>query len=597
MIKNLLRLIICINFLFGQGGGYALDFDGSNDYSQHGTNSSLRPSSALTIEVWVNLHTNSNWEGMVSYATDNGNTESGYDLYCKGQSTYKWSLAIARNGMSAGDWRSDPYTNLTTSQWIHIAGTYDGSTMNFYENGVLSTTQSRSGDIDWNPAPDNLYLGRFRDSDEANYFDGYLDEVRIWSDARTVTEIRDNMHKELAGNESGLVAYYQMSDGSGSSLTDNSSNSNTGTMVNMNNSDWITSYAPIGDLGSSYKTDTEGIWKSTGTNASDASDGFAVTVSSALSTGNFAVFGNNNTSGISSSDLGSVGSTRRTGRIWQVDESGTVAGTVTIDISDATGVSGLSGTASEYRLLYRSNTSGDFSSVATGASISGDVVSFTSISLADGYYVLGSQGDASLPVDLSSFNLVSSRSNAMTLEWVTESEIDNLGFIVDRRTISSDWAEIASYITHPELQGQGSVSYQTTYSFIDETVLEGETYDYRLADVDYNGTKEYHTLQLMGVSPSEPIPGNYRLHQNYPNPFNPVTTFRYDLPIDNTTRITITDIRGNEVKLYMKNHVAGSHQVQWDGKDRQGHPVSAGVYLYTIQAGDFTNTKKMILLK
>ena len=76
-----------------------------------------------------------------------------------------------------------------------------------------------------------------------------------------------------------------------------------------------------------------------------------------------------------------------------------------------------------------------------------------------------------------------------------------------------------------------------------------------------------------------------------------MTTFRYDLPIDNTTRITITDIRGNEVKLYMKNHVAGSHQVQWDGKDRQGHPVSAGVYLYTIQAGDFISTKKMILLK
>tara|TARA_A100001234_G_scaffold198906_1_gene189926 strand:- start:103 stop:660 length:558 start_codon:yes stop_codon:yes gene_type:complete len=185
----------------------------------------------------------------------------------------------------------------------------------------------------------------------------------------------------------------------------------------------------------------------------------------------------------------------------------------------------------------------------------------------------------------------------MTLEWVTESEIDNLGFIVDRRTISSDWAEIASYITHPELQGQGSVSYQTTYSFTDETVLEGEIYDYRLADVDYNGTKEYHTLQLMGVSPSEPVPGDYRLHQNYPNPFNPVTTFRYDLPIDNTVRITITDIRGNEVKSYMKNHRAGSHQVQWDGKDGQGHPVSAGVYLYTIQAGDFTNTKKMILLK
>ena len=76
-----------------------------------------------------------------------------------------------------------------------------------------------------------------------------------------------------------------------------------------------------------------------------------------------------------------------------------------------------------------------------------------------------------------------------------------------------------------------------------------------------------------------------------------MTTFRYDLPIDNTVRITITDIRGNEVKLYMNNHTAGSHQVQWDGKNGQGHPVSAGVYLYTIQAGDYRQVKKMILLK
>ena len=129
----------------------------------------------------------------------------------------------------------------------------------------------------------------------------------------------------------------------------------------------------------------EAIWKVSGTSASDASDGLTMTVGSALSTGNFAVFGNNNTSGTSTSDLGSVGSSIRTGRIWQVDESGTVVGTVTIDISDATSYTGGTGTASNFRLLYRSGTSGDFSSAATGASISGDAVSFTSVSLADGY--------------------------------------------------------------------------------------------------------------------------------------------------------------------------------------------------------------------
>jgi len=410
------------------------------------------------------------------------------------------------------------------------------------------------------------------------------------------------MHKEVASDASGLVAYYKMSDGSGTSLADNSSNSNTGTLTNMvtsgGSSDWVTSYAPIGDLNSSYETDVEAIWKVSGTSASDASDGLTMTVSSALSTGNFAVFGNNNTSGISTSDLGSVGSTNRTGRIWQVDESGTVAGTITIDISDATSNAGhSSGTASNYRLLYRSGTSGDFSSAATGASISGDVVSFTSVSLADGYYALGAQSDASLPVELTSFEVLDTRDNGITLHWITESEINNLGFILDRRTPTIDWIEIASFVTHPELQGQGSVSHQTIYTYTDNTVTDDETYDYRIADVDYDGNKEYHSLQLMGISPAS-LPSTYVLHQNYPNPFNPITTLSYDLPEDALVNITIYDMMGRIVNnLVSSQQNTGYKSIQWNAANNLGEPVSAGLYLYTIQAGDFRQTKKMVLLK
>ena len=231
------------------------------------------------------------------------------------------------------------------------------------------------------------------------YLAGIIDDVRFWNDVRTEAEIKENMHKDLAGDEADLRAYYKMSNGTGTSLTDNSSNSNTGTLTNMNNSDWVTSYAPIGNLGSSYKTDVEGIWSVSGTSESDASNGLTMTVGSALSTGNFAVFGNSNTSGETSADLGSVASTSRTARIWQVDESGTVAATIKIDISDATGLADGTGTASNFRLLYRSGTSGAFSSAATGSSISGDVVTFNSVSLQDGYYAMGVEGDATLPVE------------------------------------------------------------------------------------------------------------------------------------------------------------------------------------------------------
>jgi len=423
-----------------------------------------------------------------------------------------------------------------------------------------------------------------------------IDEVRIWDDVRTAAEIAANMHIDLAGSESNLVAYYKMSNGSGTSLTDNSSNSYTGTLTNMDNNDWITSQAPIGDLNSSYETDVEAIWKVSGTNASDASDGLTMTVSSALSTGNFAVFGNNNTSGASASDLGSVGSTYRTGRIWQVDESGTVAGTITIDISDATGTAG-SGTASNYRLLYRSSTSGDFSSAATGASISGDAVSFTSVSLADGYYAMGAQSDASLPVELTSFEVLDTRDNGITLHWITESEINNLGFILDRRTPTIDWIEIASFVTDTELQGQGSVSHQTIYTYTDNTVIDNEVYDYRIADVDYDGNKEYHSLQLMGISPAS-IPSTYVLHQNYPNPFNPITTIRYEIPEASLVNITIYDMMGRIVNnLVSSQQNTGYKSIQWNAANNLGEPVSAGLYLYTIQAGDFRQAKKMVLLK
>ena len=205
--------------------------------------------------------------------------------------------------------------------------------------------------------------------------------------------------------------------------------------------------------------------------------------------------------------------------------------------------------------------------------------------------------DGTLPVELTSFELLDTRNDGITLQWVTESEINNLGFNLDRKTPITDWSQIASYVTHPSLQGQGSVSHQTIYTFTDNTVLDNESYDYRLSDVDYDGNVEYHSLQLMGVSSSN-IPEQFVLYPNYPNPFNPVTTIRYDLSKESFVDITIYDMLGNVVyDLVNTNQSYGYKSIQWNATNNQGEPVSAGVYLYKIQAGDFVDTKKMILLK
>jgi len=91
---------------------------------------------------------------------------------------------------------------------------------------------------------------------------------------------------------------------------------------------------------------------------------------------------------------------------------------------------------------------------------------------------------------------------------------------------------------------------------------------------------------------------NYKLIKNYPNPFNPVTTLRYDLPENSHVNITIYDMLGRQVKnLINQTQDAGYKSVRWNATDDYGKPVSAGIYLYQIQAGEFVQTKKMVLLK
>ena len=125
-------------------------------------------------------------------------------------------------------------------------------------------------------------------------------------------------------------------------------------------------------------------------------------------------------------------------------------------------------------------------------------------------------------------------------------------------------------------------------------------YSVKASDEEYEVAKEGEfVFQNTSLSVDGNItPLTFNLYQNYPNPFNPITTLKYDLPEDFFVDVTIYDMLGNVVNnLVNKNQNSGSKLVQWDATNYQGEPVSAGVYLYRIQAGDFNQTKKMILLK
>ena len=115
--------------------------------------------------------------------------------------------------------------------------------------------------------------------------------------------------------------------------------------------------------------------------------------------------------------------------------------------------------------------------------------------------------------------------------------------------------------------------------------------------------EEEVTVQLTGIAvelsvDGHQIPDKFTLHQNHPNPFNPVTTLRYDLLEDTMVNITIYDMMGRVVRTMVNTQQnIGFKSVRWNATNDVGSSVSAGLYLYMIQAGDFRQTKKMVLLK
>ncbi len=206
--------------------------------------------------------------------------------------------------------------------------------------------------------------------------------------------------------------------------------------------------------------------------------------------------------------------------------------------------------------------------------------------------IMGTEG--ALPVELSSFS-AKSESRSVVLDWLTESESDNLGFILERSDDNNSWQTIASHQTHPALQGQGNTSDRTDYSFTDKMVEPDKTYYYRLSDISTKG--ETSALSSVSVK-TDKLPETTEMKNAYPNPFNPQTKIAYNLAIDTNVNISVFDLLGRQVKsLFNGNQTAGSHHVYWNATNETGSNVPSGCYLIRMQAGNTTQMQKVILMK
>ncbi|MBE0638302.1 MAG: choice-of-anchor D domain-containing protein, partial [Bacteroidales bacterium] len=193
---------------------YMLHLDGSGDYINVNHSELLNPSDALTLEAWVYLYDNTN-EFIIG---KENSTEGKYRFYVNSGSRFEFKLnnqfVVTSNLVAA------------KNQWYHVAATFDGSTMRIFVNGNPEAEQTFAP-FTILTNTDNLRVGR---SYQFSYFNGLVDEIRVWNIARNQSEIQSAMSQSLLGTEPELLLYFPFISPTGNIVTDASSNNHNGIM-------------------------------------------------------------------------------------------------------------------------------------------------------------------------------------------------------------------------------------------------------------------------------------------------------------------------------------------------------------------------------
>ena len=187
-----------------------------------------------------------------------------------------------------------------------------------------------------------------------------------------------------------------------------------------------------------------------------------------------------------------------------------------------------------------------------------------------------------IPVELTSFTANITNEGDVVLNWSTATETNNQLFEIERKTNEG------KYYTIGNIEGSGTTTRPKEYSFIDQMVEPGEYY-YRLKQIDFSGAYEYSGEVFVIVT----APLTFNLEQNFPNPFNPSTKIQYQVPRISQVTLKVFDVLGNEVAtLVNEEKHAGSYVVEVDAEN-----LTSGIYFYTLNAGSYTQTRKLVLLK
>ncbi|QQS35875.1 MAG: T9SS type A sorting domain-containing protein [Ignavibacteriales bacterium] len=207
----------------------------------------------------------------------------------------------------------------------------------------------------------------------------------------------------------------------------------------------------------------------------------------------------------------------------------------------------------------------------------------------------GQLGNPIVPVELVSFS-ASVVNDDVHLGWVTASETNNFCFDIERKQMASLQSTAGSELWEiiGNVAGNGTTTEVNSYSFVDNSVFPGK-YQYRLKQFDFDGSFEYSNIIEVEIN----FINEFALEQNYPNPFNPSTTIYYTVadayfasgvPVS----LLVYDILGNEIATLVSDiQMPGAYKINFDA----GNSLASGIYYCRLQAGSFSKTIKMNLIK
>lgn len=436
----------------------AMVFNGSTQYLDV-LNYNWNPANAFTVEWWLKPTTARNYNQTIG---------NGWNSWVFHANTGPFVSSGTVNDTGS---RIDSAAGLPTlNEWQHFAYVLNGTNARLYRNGELVGEKASSSGK--NSAWGHFMIG----AANANTIDGQIDELRMWSVARTQQQIKDNMHQVLAGNETGLKLYLQFN-ASGGVAEDYSSNCYS--VATYNSPTRTLSTAPVGTVGQTVQTNSQ-------TAVGDPGKRLEVTVSSPAQPSTTDYLGIYRTGDGSVKVTGEsfpTGVIQRASILWGVRQFGSVTADLVIDYSQVPGVTN----PAIIQLLKRTDAASAWTNVTNDWVRDDNARTFTKTGVTSfSEFAIGDNGGNPLAVELAGF-LAQSTPAGVVLTWETVSEVDTAGFNLYRSPDGIRWQQL-----NPALiagSGPGSAGGQS-YTWTDTSAPRVRQLLYRLEVENLHGVRQ-----------------------------------------------------------------------------------------------------------